>query len=166
MRQAARNGAMVGAVVAALVMLLVCMPVLARGYPLALLPLLAAGPLAVRGGSRRLDLLVLRGFVAGLIAAVIAVAALVVAVEGFGFSTWALTGAASYPPMPALPRPDLLPLAGWPHENILYFLPPLSALLAVVYAWLFDTSGAGPARWLEARIVGARASIETKLVAS
>src|SRR3954468_7366272 len=101
MRQAARNGAMGGALGAALVMLLFCVPVLARGYPLALLPLLAAGPLAVHGGSRRLDLLLLRGFVAGLIAGLIAVAALVVAFEGLGFSTWALTGAASYPPMPA-----------------------------------------------------------------
>jgi signal transduction histidine kinase/HAMP domain-containing protein len=164
MRQAARSGAIVGAIVAGLVMLLVCLPALARGYPLALLPLLAAGPLAARGGSRRLDVLLLRGFVAGLVAAVIAVAALVLAVEGLGFSTWALLGAASYAPMPPLPRPDLLPLAGWPHEDILYLLPPLSALLAVLYGWLFDGSGAAPSRWIEARIVSARASIETKLV--
>src|SRR5689334_22700150 len=73
MRSAVRGGAFVGALVAGLVLLLAVVPALARGYPLALLPLLAAGPVSVQSGPRRVDCWLLRGFVAGLVAAVIAV---------------------------------------------------------------------------------------------
>ncbi len=164
MREAARQGLIVGTLVAALVLLLAFVPVLARGYPLALLPLLAAGPAAARHGSPHLAGLLLRGFLAGLVAAVCAVAALVFAVEVLRASFWALTSPASYPPMPALPRPDLILGVGWPHEDILLLLPPLSAVLAVLYGGLLlgPTRGLVPA--LSARVASVRASIETKLL--
>src|SRR5437763_11171046 len=136
MLKAARNGAIVGAVVAVLFILLAFVPPLARGYPLALLPLLAAGPASVRYGPQRVVALLLRGFIAGLAAAVVAVAALAFAVNALGAAVWTLVGPASYPPMPPLPRPEFIPGVSWPQQDILLLLPPLSALSAVVYGSL------------------------------
>jgi signal transduction histidine kinase len=164
MIRAVRGGAIVGGLVAGLVLLLTFVPVLARGYPLALLPLLAAGPMAVQASPRRLDAWLLRGFVGGLVAAVVAVAALVFAVNVLGASIWVLTGPASYAPMPPLPRPDFLPGVGWPHEDILLLLPPLSAVWAVIYALFLGAPGSGLARTLGDRVATARASLQTKLV--
>ncbi|HEY7062737.1 MAG TPA: HAMP domain-containing sensor histidine kinase [Chloroflexota bacterium] len=164
MRSAVRSGAFVGAIVAGLVVLLALVPALARGYPLALLPLLAAGPVSVQSGPRRAESWLLRGFVAGLIAAVIAVVALVFAVNVLNASVWALTGPASYAPMPTLPRPNLIPGVLWPHQDILLLLPPISAVWAVVYAVLLGAPGTGLVRALEGRVATARASLQAKLV--
>ena len=164
MRGVVRGGAIVGGIVAGLVILLALVPALARGYPLALLPLLAAGPVAVQSSPRRLDAWLVRGFISGLVAAVLAVAALVFAVNVLNANFWALTGAASYPPMPPLPRPDFIPGVGWPHEDVLLLLPPLSAIWAVAYALLLGAPGSGLLRALEDRVATTRASLQTKLV--
>ncbi len=162
--RAARSGAIVGATVVALVLLLVWVVPLSRSYPLALLPLLAAGPAAVRGRPMHPVALLLAGFVAGLAAAVVAVAGLVVAVEVLDARYWTLISPASYPPMPPLPRPSLIPGLAWPHQDILLLLPPLSALLALLDGVLLVGSRAGLAGLLGARVAAVRASIETKLV--
>lgn len=161
---AIRGGAVVGAVVAVLVVLLALVPALARGYPLALLPLLAAGPVAVQAGPRTVPSWLLRGFLAGLVAAIVAVAALVFAVNILNASFWALTGPASYAPMPPLPRPTLIPGVGWPHQDILLLLPPISAVWAVIYAAFLGAPGSGLVRTLEDRVATARASLQAKLV--
>src|SRR3954452_14640967 len=83
------------------------LPALGTGYPLLLVPLLLAGPLAVR----RLPLrdasraAVLAGALSGSIAA----ASLALALALFGDWFWALTSAAGAPPMPPLPRIMALP---------------------------------------------------------
>ncbi len=164
MVRAARNGVAVGGVVAVLVLLLAWVPVLARGYPLALLPLLAAGPVAVPREPQPLRRLLAYGFVAGLAAAVVAVAALACAVEVLDARFWALIGPASYPPMPPLPRPDFLPVVTWPQEDILLILPPLSAVWAAVYGRFLGTPGTGLVATLQDRLAHVRASLETKLV--
>jgi signal transduction histidine kinase/CheY-like chemotaxis protein len=164
MRLAARNGLIVGLAVAALVIVLALVPALLRGYPLVLLMLLAAGPSAAGGGARRPLALLARGALAGIAAAVPAVAAMVFAVEVLGVRAWALLGAASYPPMPPLPRPDLVPGVGWPHEDLLLFLPLLSALLALLWGLALAAPRAGLVHVLAERLAAARASIHRKLV--
>jgi signal transduction histidine kinase len=161
---AVRNGAIVGAVVAGLVVVLALVPPLSRGYPLALIPLLAVGPVAVHHAPRDPLRLLLKGLLAGLVAALLAVAAMVFAVEVMRFSLWSLVGPASYPPMPPLPHPDFLPGVGWPHENILLMLPPLSALLALAYGTVLVAPEAGVVHGLAMRLARLRASIEDKLV--
>src|SRR5215472_9417935 len=103
MLQAARTGAILGGAVAILVVLLAFVTPIARGYPVALLPVLAAGPLVVRAGAYRPLALLARGFVAGLVTAVVVVATLAFSVEVLNARTWTLVGAFSYPPMPKLP---------------------------------------------------------------
>src|SRR3954454_17309444 len=147
MLQAVRRGATVGALVAALVLIVALVPAVARGYPLALLPLLAAGPVAAHGSRHNFALVLLRGAVGGLVAAVAAVAALVFSVEVLDARLWALTSPASSPPMPALPQPRFLPGLSWPQADILLLLPPLAAVLAGVYHVLL---GPPEARLVEA----------------
>jgi len=164
MGRAVRNGLLIGTAVAALVLILALIPVLLRGYPLALLPLLAAGPSAASGDARRPLTVLVRGFAAGLAAAVPAVAAMVFAVEVLGVSTWALVGAASYPPMPPLPRPDVLPGVGWPHEDLLLFLPGVSAWLALLWTLILAAPRGGLVNALAERVAAVQASLHRKLV--
>ncbi len=164
MLQSVRNGAIIGALVAALVLLLAVVPPLARGYPLALLPLLAAGPVAIQGAGRNPLRLLGRGFLGGVAAAMPAVAALVFAVSVLRSPTWSLVGAASYPPMPPLPRPEIIPGVGWPHEDVLFLLPPLSAILALVYGWLLAAPDNGVVHGLSTRLAAVHASLQAKLV--
>src|SRR5205823_360353 len=106
----------------------------------------------------------LRGFVAGLAAAVCAVVALVFCVEVLDARLWALTSPASYPPMPSLPQPRFLPVLSWPQADILLLLPPLAAVLAGVYHVLFGPPEARLIEALARRVAAARAPIEAKLV--
>jgi signal transduction histidine kinase len=107
-------------------------PSLAVAYPLLLLPLLLAGPLAVRrlrcADAARAALL------AGTISGAIAAGSLALALALFGDWFWALTAAAAAPPMPPLPRIMVLPTAWltWPHQDVLFFQPPLALSLGVL----------------------------------
>src|SRR4051812_48159029 len=77
------------------VVIVAIFPDLKFGYPLVLLPLLLAGPLASRG--HRLAPATAAVLVAGLLSAFIAAASLAFGSQGLGTSVWGLTGAASAP---------------------------------------------------------------------
>jgi signal transduction histidine kinase len=109
-------------------------PGLWAGYPLLLLPLVLAGPLAVR--RLRLANAARAALLAGLVSGLIAAASLALALALFGDWFWALTSAAAAPPMPPLPRIMVLPTAWltWAHQDILVFQPVLALLLGL-FAW-------------------------------
>jgi signal transduction histidine kinase len=110
------------------------MPGLWAGYPLLLLALALAGPLAVR--RLRLANAACAALLAGLVSGIIAAVSLALALALFGDWFWALTSAAAAPPMPPLPRIMVLPTAWltWPQQDILFFQPFLSLLLGLI-AW-------------------------------
>ena len=107
-------------------------PDLKFGYPLVLLPLLLAGPFAMRGLSWGGG--IVAALLAGALSGLIAAASLAVGSQYLGTSVWGLTGASSAPPMPALPRVTLLPteLLTWPQQDVLFFQPLLALVLAVI----------------------------------
>lgn len=101
-------------------------------YPLVLLPLLVAGPVAVK---RRTGRVVIRAAaLAGLVSATVASVSLAFGMRLTGNMSWGLTSAAAAPPMPVLPRVALLPLEWmtWPQQDILVFQPILAVLLGLV----------------------------------
>lgn len=110
-------------------------PALGTGYPLLLIPLLLAGPLAVRRLPLRdaIRAAVLAGLLSGAIAAISLALALALFADWF----WALTSAAAAPPMPPLPHITLLPTEWltWPHQDILVFQPLLALCLGLL-TWL------------------------------
>ena len=114
------------------VVLVAIYPDLKFGYPLVLLLLLAVGPLAVYG------LRPLRGIPAALLAgpvsAILAAGSLAISSQVLGTSVWTLTSAASAPPMPPLPRMDVLPFTvmSWAQQDILLFQPVLALALGAL----------------------------------
>lgn len=110
-------------------------PALGASYPLLLVPLLLAGPLAIRRLPLRdaMRATVLAGILSGAIAAI----SLALALAVFGDWFWALTSAAAAPPMPPLPHITLLPTEWltWPHQDILVFQPLLALGLGLL-TWL------------------------------
>src|SRR4051794_25511999 len=123
-----RVGVATVAPLAAGVLLIWLVPTLLFGYPLVLLPLLLAGPLAVVGLSVRRALG--SAVVAGVVSAVLGTAMLVFGSQTLGAWMWGLVIQASLSPMPAwTPHITVLPtsLLTWAQQDIL-FLQPLVAL--------------------------------------
>lgn len=161
MRPAVLAGVQAGVVAAGCVLLFAWLHPLEYGYPLALLPLLAAGPLAVRGETLALPRATLRGAIAGAVAAILAVAALLLA------GTWwaTFTGPASMWPVPTLPRPAVLPWLSWAQHYLLVVPMVAGALLAAGYAALV-----APERnvltWVAELLDRQQFSVRTKLLAA
>src|SRR6266508_3246918 len=111
-------------------------PDLRFGYPLVLLPLLLAGPLATRGlgFGRSLIAAPLAGALSGAIAAV----SLAIGSQVLGLWVWGLNSAASAPPMPPLPRVMLLPaeLMTWAQQDVLFFQPVVALALSLAFLLL------------------------------
>src|SRR5207302_1796770 len=84
------------------VLLVWARPELLFGYPLVLLPLLLAGPLAVR--TLRGASAIAAAFVAGVVSALLATASLAVGSQLLDGQVWALVGPILMPPFPELPR--------------------------------------------------------------
>lgn len=160
---AVRVGIVVALVVLVLVAVLRLVPVLAFGYPLALVPLLAVGPLAALSATTARQAAI-AGVVAGLSSALAATAIFAGAVHLLGETRWSFVGPASSPPVPPLPRPQLVPFLAWP----LHYLPvlqPLVALgLAVGYTALFGPQ-AKLAAALERLAAALPAPVRTKMLA-
>ncbi len=114
------------------VALVALFPDLKFGYPLVLLPLLAAGPIAVRDG--RLPRALAAAMLAGLSSAILAAVSLAVGSQLLGTSVWTLTSAASAPPMPPLPRLAILPVSvmSWAQQDVLFMQPILALALGVL----------------------------------
>src|SRR5438105_132524 len=91
------------------VLLVWARPELLFGYPLVLLPLLLAGPLAVR--SLRGASAIAAAFVAGVVSALRATASLSVGSQLLDGQVWALVGPLVMPPFPELPRVHVVPAA-------------------------------------------------------
>jgi diguanylate cyclase (GGDEF)-like protein len=124
------------------VLLIWLVPTMLLGYPLVLLPLLLAGPLAVVGMSARRALAA--AVVAGLISSVLATTYLVAGKLLFGTGVWGLVTQASMTPMPTwTPRVALLPttLVTWAQQDILIFQPVLAVAVAAVALGLRAASG-------------------------
>lgn len=122
-------------------------PPLRSGYPLALLPLLLAGPLASGAFSGRSALG--SALVAGALSGVIAAMGLAFGSQVLGIFSWGLTSAAAATPMPPLPRLALLPswLMTWAQQDVLV----LQAVLALglgLLATLLRRPAALMFRWL------------------
>jgi diguanylate cyclase (GGDEF)-like protein/PAS domain S-box-containing protein len=122
------------------VALVALFPDLKFGYPLVLLPLLAAGPIAVVGC--RMPRALLGVVLAGLTSAIVAAGSLAVGSQLLGTSVWTLTSAASAPPMPPLPRLAVLPMSvmSWAQQDVLFFQP-IMALALGLLALLLRSSG-------------------------
>ncbi|MCC7105878.1 MAG: HAMP domain-containing histidine kinase [Chloroflexi bacterium] len=161
-RQIVSAGLLTGLVVGGVVLAMRIAPALRFAYPLALLPLLATGPLAARGHRSPWRRAIVGGLGGALGGALVA-GELALAVNWLGESRWALLGPATASPMPTLPRFDLFPALTWPQEDILILEPPLAALLAVVYGLVV----AAPRTGLQARLLRAvsahSASVRQKL---
>ncbi|MBI2941138.1 MAG: HAMP domain-containing protein [Chloroflexi bacterium] len=137
-------------------------PVLGLGYPIVLLPLLAAGPLAVRDAASDRRAIV-DGALAGALSAILSVAILSFAVVALRDYRWSLVGPLSSPPTPRLPTIAVLPFVSWPQHYILVLNPVLGALAGVISRRLLlaETS---PIAGLEARLAAVRASVRSKLL--
>src|SRR5579859_544454 len=140
------------------VLLLWLVPALMLGYPLVLLPLLLAGPLAARGMPLRRALPT--ALVAGVVSAGVAAGSLAFGLLVLGGSHWALTTQASMAPVPeSLPRLTVLPtdLFTWAQQDLLAFAPLLAVALALltVGAESFGARAAGwPTGWLPRSLSG------------
>src|SRR5437763_1910775 len=111
LRRGARVGIATSVPVVAGVLLIWLLPPLLFGYPLALLPLLLTGPLAVVGMSWRRGLWT--AFVAGLVSSAVATASLAFGSRVLGTWVWSLVTQASMSPMPEwTPLVSVLP-ATW-----------------------------------------------------
>jgi signal transduction histidine kinase len=101
-------------------------------YPLCILPLLLAGPVAVRRQSGRVALATaaLTGVVSGIVAAT----SLELGMRLTGFAQWGLVSAASARPMPQLPHVEILSAdwLTWPLQDILVFQPLLAVALGAL----------------------------------
>src|SRR5688572_12234094 len=122
---AARVGIATGLPVLACVLLIWLVPALRFGYPLALLPLLLAGPLAAMRLAKRREALGAAA-IAGTLSGAIGTASLAFGQKVLGNSLLGLTSAASMPPMPeAVPQLSVLPttLLTWAQQDVLFFQP-------------------------------------------
>jgi signal transduction histidine kinase len=116
-------------------------------YPFVILPLMLAGPVAVRRqtGSAAIMTAALAGAISGIVASV----SLALGMRLTGFAPWGLVSAASAWPMPPLPQITLLPTdwLTWPLQDILVFQPALAVLLGLL------TLGLAPGvRWVTRRM--------------
>jgi signal transduction histidine kinase len=130
-RAGLRIGLLVSLQVPVGVLLIKLIPSLWAAYPLLLLPLLLAGPLASR--RRRLRNAIAASAIAGIVSGTVAAGSLILAWWLFGDWFWMMTSAAGAPPMPALPRISVLPMeyVSWAQQDILFFQPLLAVLLGV-----------------------------------
>lgn len=113
------------------IVLVTAVPAIRPVYPLMLLPLLLAGPVA----SRRLPLWptgLAAAAAAGAVSGAVAAGSLAAAHMLTGAWYWGLTAAAGAPPMPQLPRITLLPTEWltWAQQDVLFLQPVLAAALA------------------------------------
>jgi diguanylate cyclase (GGDEF)-like protein len=104
-------------------------PDIQLGYPLVLLPLLAAGPLASR--SRSSTRALGAALVAGLVSAGVAVASLGFGSQSLGGMVWALVYPTSRQPMPELPHLAVLPewAFTWAQQDLLVAQPVVAVVL-------------------------------------
>ena len=98
-RRGLRIGLGTSAPVAAGVFLVWLVPILNFGYPLPLLSLLLAGPLAVTG-TKRVRRALFTALLAGWVSAMAATTALVFGVQVLGIMPFMLNTQATMPPMP------------------------------------------------------------------
>jgi diguanylate cyclase (GGDEF)-like protein len=115
------------------VLLIKLVPTLMLGYPLVLLPLLLAGPLAIVGLSKRRALGA--ALVAGICSSVTATVILVFAQKVLGTGVWGLVNQSTMSPMPTwTPQITLLPttLATSAQQDILFFQPLLALAVAAL----------------------------------
>ena len=116
-------------------------PALQYDYPLALLPLLLTGPLAVREvrGSKSLA----AALVAGLVATLVAGVSLALGSQALDDYVWSLINPLSYPPVPPLPHLALLPesLMTWAQQDLLVTQPIAAVLLGAGSLALEQASG-------------------------
>jgi diguanylate cyclase (GGDEF)-like protein len=115
------------------VVLIRLIPTLLFGYPLTLLPLLLAGPLAIVGLSTRRALGA--ALVAGLCSSLVVVPLLVFGQRVLGTGVWGLVSQSTMTPMPAwTPQIMLLPttLVSSAQQDILFFQPGLALVLATL----------------------------------
>jgi diguanylate cyclase (GGDEF)-like protein len=132
-RRGVRIGLATSAPVLAGVLLVWLIPALKFGYPLVLLSLLLAGPLALPGAKPRRALST--ALLAGWVSAISATVSLAFGTTILGNSTWGLTTQASMTPMPTwLPRVMLLPtsLVTWAQQDLLVCLPLLAVAMAAL----------------------------------
>ncbi len=156
-------GTAAAALTAAAIGVMELAPALGFAYPFVLLPLLFVGPLAARRPSPPAWRVGLAGLIAGTLAAVAATTLLAVAASWLGDGKFALIGAASAPPMPALPRPTLASFLSWPQQDVLLLEPPLAAILALLYGHLVASPHRGLQGWLRQVLARARVPVRTKL---
>lgn len=109
-------------------------PTLWSAYPLLMLPLLLAGPLAAH--RRKLRQAIFAAALAGLVSGTIAAGSFALAWALLGDWWWMMTAASGAPPMPPLPRITVLPteIMTWAHQAILFFQPLLAIVLGLA-AW-------------------------------
>ena len=105
-------------------------PDLLYGYPLVLLPLLLAGPLATRQ-QKKPGRALGASALAGLVSAAIAVSSLAVGSQLLGGYFWTLVIPASMPPVPELPHLTFFPewLLTWGQQDLLVAQPALAVAL-------------------------------------
>ena len=141
-----RAGVVASILVPACVLATLVVPGLWAAYPLFLLPLLLAGPLAARGLPLRTALGA--AAVAGVVSGFVATLSYALAWHLHGAWYWGLTGAASAAPMPSLPRIAVAPvtLLTWAHQDILVFQPLLAVLLGGL-AWALRRPGRSLSRF-------------------
>lgn len=112
-------------------------PDLLFGYPLVLLPILLAGPLAIRSlaGARALA----AALVAGLVSSLVTVASLAIGSQLLGGLVWALVAPTSMAPVPALPHLMLMPdwLMTWGQQD-LWLRSRLSHWLWAPRCWVYE----------------------------
>ncbi|MBI4505088.1 MAG: HAMP domain-containing histidine kinase [Chloroflexi bacterium] len=159
---ALRVGVAVSLSVLALVVLLRAVPALALSYPLALVLLLAVGPLAAVPALTVREAAKL-GLVGGAVSAVAATLVFAGAVHLLGEVRWSFVAPASSPPVPALPRPQLVPFLSWPLHYLLVLQPLLGLALAAGYTALFGPQ-AKLAAALERLAAALPAPVRTKML--
>lgn len=159
-------GVLASLAVGALVLAIRFVPSLALAYPLALIPLLAAGPLATGSRTKRPVHAFLAGLTSGATSALLAVGILWSASTWLGEPRWALMGPSSTLPGITLPRPAIVPGLVWPHQLILFFQPPLAMLLALLWSAAVAACSDGPTGRVRCAMAGVAASVETKLLYS
>lgn len=135
-RSALHVGLVVSGLVLAFVLLVRLIPVMAFGYPLVLLLLLLVGPLAATTAPSARSA-ALAGLVAGAVSALGGALVLAAGTHLLGDVRWSFVAPASSPPMPQLPRPQVVPYLSWPLHYLLVLQPIVAAALAAAYAALF-----------------------------
>jgi diguanylate cyclase (GGDEF)-like protein len=113
----------------AMVVLAWLRPDLQLGYPLVLLPLLAAGPLASRSRSSARALAA--AIVAGLVSAGVTITSLAFGSQVLGEVVWALVYPTSMQPVPDLPHLAILPESAftWGQQDLLVAQPLVAVIL-------------------------------------